>query len=68
MFEQWLQASSSCRQAVKAGTRALSRARPPPAGGRESGVVHRFERELQIGVCDVDVRGGRLRVIGKEGE
>ena len=33
-----------------------------------SGVVHRFGRELQIGVCDVDVRGGRLRVIGKEGE
>ena len=34
------------------------------AGGRESGVVHRFGRELQIEVCDVDVRGGRLRVIG----
>ena len=33
-----------------------------------SGVVHRFGRELQIGVCDVDVRGGRLRVIGKEGD
>ena len=38
------------------------------ARGRESGMVHRFERELQIGVCDVNVRGGRLRVIDKEGD
>ena len=37
-------------------------------GGRESGVVHRFGRELQIEVGDVNVRGGRLRVIGKEGD
>ena len=29
-------------------------------------MVHRFGRELQIGVCDVNVRGGRLRVIGKD--
>ena len=32
--------------------------------------LYRFEwlwRELEIEVCDVDVRGGRLRVIDKEG-
>jgi hypothetical protein len=38
------------------------------ARGRESGVVHRFGRELQIEVGDVNVRGGRLRVIDKEGD
>jgi len=38
------------------------------AGSKESGVLHRFGRELKIGVCDVDVRGGRLRVIGREGD
>jgi len=29
-------------------------------------VVHRYVRESKIGVCDVNVRGGRLRVIGKD--
>ena len=38
------------------------------AGGRERRVVHRFGRELQIGVCDVDVRDGRMLVIGEEAD
>ncbi|GMI33974.1 hypothetical protein TeGR_g4131 [Tetraparma gracilis] len=37
------------------------------SGGKEHGVLHRFGKELRVGICDVDVRGGKLNVFALEG-